>query len=413
MTVTDDGGFFTGLVYSLDMDDAPDVGELVPPDRTLLGPGPVDVHPRVLRAMATPLVGYLDDYYIDVMDDLQELLRYVFQTENEYTFAVSGTGSAAMETALSNLLEPGETALVPSNGYFGQRMGAVAERAGAEVVTVDAPWGEPLDPTDVEAAFEQHQPTVFGFVHGETSTGVQQHSVAELTEIAHAHDGYVVADTVPALGGVEFRTDAWDVDVVYTGAQKCLSAPPGVSPITFNDRAMEKVRNRETQVRSWYLDAADVWEYWGEERNYHHTGPISTSYAVREALRLIAEEGLEETWARHRRVGGALKAGVEALGPGLHVDDEYWLPTLNPVRVPDGVDDGRVIERMMDEHGIEIVGGLGALAGDIFRVGCMGHSARPAKIAGFIAAFGSVLESEGADVDTDAAAAAVSRGLAE
>jgi alanine-glyoxylate transaminase/serine-glyoxylate transaminase/serine-pyruvate transaminase len=361
--------------------------------------------------MATPLVGYLDDYYVDVMDDVQELLRYVFRTDNEHTLVVSGTGSAAMETAFTNLLEPGETALVPSNGYFGDRMGQVAARAGAEVVTVDAPWGEPLDPADVERAFDEYQPTVFGFVHGETSTGAQQTDVPELTGIAHDHDAYVVADTVPVLGGVEFRTDEWDVDVVYTGSQKCLSAPPGVAPITFNERAMEKVRSRDSEVRSWYLDLEDVWEYWGEERNYHHTGPTSNTYALREALRLIAEEGIEETWARHRRVGGALKAGVEAMGLPLAVEEDHWLPTLNPVPVPDGVDDGRVIDRLMDEHGIEIVGGLGPLGGEIFRVGCMGHSARPAKVAGLIDAFGAVLADEGADVDPEAGAAATAEAL--
>ena len=395
------------------MDDTPEIDELVPPDRTLLGPGPSDVHPRVLRAMATPLVGYLDDYYVEVMDDVQELLQYLFRTDNEYTLAVSGTGSAAMETALSNLLEPGETVLVPSNGYFGQRMGQVAERAGADVVTVDAPWGEPLDAAAVEQAFDEHQPTVFGFVHGETSTGVRQRNIDELVDVAHAHDAYVVADTVASLGGVEFHTDAWGVDVVYSGSQKCLSAPPGASPITFSDRAMEKVRSRETAVRSWYLDLTDVWEYWGDERNYHHTGPISTMYALREALRMVAEEGIENRWARHRHVAGALKRGVEAMGVPLSVSDDDWLPTLNAVSVPAGVDDGVVIQRLLDEHGIEIVGGLGALSGEIFRVGCMGHSARPANVTSFIAAFGSVLEDEGADVDAGAGAAAASAALSE
>ncbi len=395
------------------MTDTPEVGELTPPDRTLMGPGPSNVHARVRRAGSAPLVGYLDDYYVEVMDDLQELLRYVFRTDNEHTFVVSGTGSAAMETALANLLEPGETVLVPSNGYFGQRMGHVAERAGADVVTVDAPWGQPLDPDDVRDAFDRHQPTVFGFVHGETSTGVRQPDVPELTTIAHAHDAYVVADTVPVLGGLEFLTDEWDLDVVYTGSQKCLSAPPGVAPITFNDRAVEKVHARETPVRSWYLDLAGVWEYWGEERNYHHTGPVSTNYALREACRLVAEAGVENVWDRHRRVAGAIKAGVEAMGTPLHVADDHWMPTLNPVEVPAGVDDGRVIDRMMDEHGIEIVGGLGALAGDIFRVGCMGHSARPANALQVVSALGTILDDEGADVDPDAGVTAVRRALSE
>lgn len=393
------------------MNDAPEIDELVPPDRTLMGPGPSDVHPRVLRSMATPLVGYLDDYCVEVMNDVQEGLRYLFQTDNEHTFAVSGTGSAAMETAFGNLVEPGETVLVPDNGYFGARMGEIAERAGGEVVTVEAPWGEPLDPADVEAAFDEHSPTVFGFVHGETSTGVRQTNVSELTGIAHENDAYAIADTVASLGGVEFHTDEWDVDAVYSGSQKCLSAPPGASPITFNERAVEKVHAREEPVRSWYLDFEGVWEYWGEERNYHHTGPISTLYALREALRLVSEEGLEETWNRHERVAGALKEGVEAMGVGLNTADEHWLPTLNPVRVPGGVDDGEVIDRLIEDHGIEIVGGLGALDGEVFRVGCMGHSARPANVTQFMAAFGSVLADEGADVDLEAGAGAAASAL--
>lgn len=391
----------------------PDVGELVPPDRTLMGPGPSNVHPRVVRAMATPLVGYLDDYYIDVMDDVQALLRYLFRTENEYTFAVSGTGSAAMETAFANLVEPGETVVVPSNGYFGERMGAIAERAGGTVRWIDAPWGEPLDPQELESVLADHNPTVVGFVHGETSTGVQQPAVADLTRLAHDYGAYVIADTVASLGGVPFETDDWDVDVVYAGSQKCLSAPPGVAPITFNDRAMAKVRNRSEPVRSWYLDLTGVWEYWGDDRNYHHTGPISTMYALREALRLVAEEGLETGWRRHRHVAGAIKRGVEGMGLALNPPDEYWLPTLNAVRVPRGVDDDAIIDTLLTEHGIEVVGGLGALAGEIFRVGCMGHSARPENAVHFVAAFGTALDAAGADIDVDAGVAAATRALAE
>jgi alanine-glyoxylate transaminase/serine-glyoxylate transaminase/serine-pyruvate transaminase len=395
------------------MIDAPDTDELLPPDRTLLGPGPSDIHPRVLRSMATPVVGYLDDYYVSVMDDLQELMRYAFQTDNEYTFSVSGTGTAGMETALSNLVEPDETVLAPTNGYFGQRMGAVAERAGANVVGVDAAWGEPLSLSDVERAAETHDPAAVCIVHGETSTGVRQRHIDDLADIAHENDACLVVDTVASLVGNEFHTDRWDVDVVYTGSQKCLSAPPGVAPITFSDRAVEKVRNRGTPVRSWYLDLDGVWEYWGEERNYHHTGPISTNYALRESIRMVAEEGIENVWDRHERVAGAIKAGVEAMGVPLAVDEEFWLPSLNPVTVPEGVDDGRVIDRMMAEHGIEIVGGLGALDGDIFRVGCMGNSARPENATQFVSAFGSVLADEGADVDPDAAVAATRRALSQ
>jgi alanine-glyoxylate transaminase/serine-glyoxylate transaminase/serine-pyruvate transaminase len=395
------------------MYEPPATDELLPPDRTLLGPGPSDVHSRVLRAMATPLVGYLDDYYVDVMDDLQALIRYVFQTDNEYTFAVSGTGTAGMETAFSNLVDPGETVLVPSNGYFGERMGAVAERAGGEVVSVDAPWGEALDVADVERAVETHEPTVVGVVHGETSTGVRQPDIDAIADVVHENDGVLVVDTVASLGGTEFHTDEWGVDVVYTGSQKCLSAPPGVSPITFSERAVEKVHNRESQPRSWYLDLTGVWEYWGEERNYHHTGPASTNYALREAIRMVAEEGIEDVWARHERVAGAIKAGVEAMGAPLNVAEDYWLPTLNPVTVPDGVDDSAVIDRLMAEHGIEIVGGLGALDGDIFRVGCMGNSARPQKALKFVSAFGNVLNAEGAAVDPGAGVTAASQALHE
>jgi alanine-glyoxylate transaminase/serine-glyoxylate transaminase/serine-pyruvate transaminase len=395
------------------MYEPPVTDELLPPDRTLLGPGPSNIHPRVLRSMATPVVGYLDDYYVDVMDDLQELLRYLFQTDNEYTFSVSGTGTAGMETAFSNLVEPGETVLVPSNGYFGERMGAVAERAGGEIVSVDAPWGEPLDPADVERAVETHDPSVVGVVHGETSTGVRQHDIDTIADIVHDNDGYLVVDTVASLGGNPFHTDEWNVDVVYTGSQKCLSAPPGVSPITFSDRAIEKIQRRDSAPRSWYLDVTGVWEYWGEERNYHHTGPASTNYALREALRMLADEGIESVWNRHERVAGAIKAGVEAMGAPLNVAEDYWLPTLNPVTVPDGVDDERVIERLMQEHGIEIVGGLGALSGDIFRVGCMGNSARPENALQFVAAFGRVLDDEGAAVDPDAGLAATNRFLAD
>lgn len=232
------------------MIDAPAVDELTPPVRTLMGPGPSDVHPRVLRAMGTPLVGHLDPTFIDLMDEVQELLRYAFQTENRWTIPVSGTGSAAMEAAVANLVEPGDTVLVPSNGYFGYRMASMAERAGGSVVSVDAPWGQPLDPADVQDAFDAHQPEVFGFVHAETSTGVRQPNVSELTAIAHAHDAFVIADTVTSLGGVELRVDEWDIDVAYSGGQKCLSCPPGASPLTLSDRAMDRVLQRETAARS-------------------------------------------------------------------------------------------------------------------------------------------------------------------
>jgi alanine-glyoxylate transaminase/serine-glyoxylate transaminase/serine-pyruvate transaminase len=377
----------------------PAVGELSPPDRTLMGPGPSDVHPRVLRAMSTPLVGHLDPSFIEIMDDVQDLLRYVFRTDNEWTIPVSGTGSASMEAAVTNLTEPGETVLVPGNGYFGERMASMVRRAGGDPVAVDAPWGEPLDPDDVAAACAEHDPDLFGFVHAETSTGVRQPDVPELTAIAHDHDALVIADTVTSLGGVEFRADEWNVDAAYSAPQKCLSCPPGVSPLTLSERAMAKVLDRDAPVRSWYLDLRELQEYWGDERAYHHTAPITNVYALREALRLVAEEGIESRWARHERVAGALKAGVEAMGLGLNPEPEYWLPSLNAVLLPDGVDDAAVIDWLLDEHGVEVASGLGDLSGEILRIGCMGHSARPENILTVVAALGDALERPGADVD--------------
>ncbi|OYR89257.1 alanine--glyoxylate aminotransferase, partial [Halorubrum distributum] len=353
-------------------DRAPEVGELTPPDRTLMGPGPRDVHPRVLKGMSTPLVGHLDPSFVEIMDEVQELLRYTFRTDNQWTIPVSGTGSASMEAAIGNLVEPGDTMLVPTNGYFGGRMKSMAERAGGHVVEVDAPWGEPLDPVDVERAFDEHQPDVFGFVHAETSTGVLQPSVPELTDIAHDHDALVIADCVTSLGGVEMRVDEWGVDVAYSGPQKCLSCPPGASPLTLNDRAMDKVLDREEQPRSWYLDLSLLEGYWGDDRSYHHTAPITNVYALREALRLVAEEGIESRWDRHREVAGDLKAGLQELGLEMNAPDEYWLPSLNAVRVPDGVDDGAVIDHLLEEYDLEIASGLGDLEGDIWRIGCMG-----------------------------------------
>ena len=379
------------------MTDQQTAGELTPPDRTLMGPGPSDVHPRVLRAMSTPLVGHLDPSFIDIMNEVQELMRYTFRTDNQWTIPVSGTGSASMEAAIANVVEPGDTMLVPTNGYFGGRMESMARRAGGEVVHVDAPWGEPLDPADVQEAFDEHQPDVFGFIHAETSTGVLQPSVPELTSIAHDHDAYVIADCVTSLGGVELRVDEWDIDVAYSGPQKCLSCPPGASPLTLNDRTMDKVLSRETEPRSWYLDLSLLEGYWGDDRSYHHTAPITNVYAIREALRLVEEEGIEERWDRHRRVAGTLKSGLEALGLEMNAPDEYWLPSLNAVRVPDGIDDGEVISYLLDRYDLEIASGLGDLEGDIWRIGCMGYSANDRNVQYVLATLEDALERQGYD----------------
>ena len=386
----------------------PDVGELTPPDRTLMGPGPSEVHPRVRRAMSTPMIGHLDPAFVDLMDEVQELLRYTFRTDNEFTIPVSGTGSAAI--ALSIAAEPVPlTGIVPDNGYFGERMASMVRRAGGSVETVEAAWGAPLDLDDVATACESHDPDVVGFVHAETSTGVRQPDVPALTEIAHDHGALVIADTVTSLGGVELRVDEWGIDAAYSATQKCLSAPPGASPLTLSERAVEKVTNRDAPVRSWYLDLSLLADYWGEERAYHHTAPITNVYALREALRLVAEEGIEARWERHERVAGALREGVEAMGLGLA--SESWLPSLNTVALPDGVNDTAVIDHLLDEHGIEVAGGLGDLAGDVLRVGCMGHSARPANVFTLLSALGDALAAQNADIDPDAALAAARREL--
>lgn len=390
---------------------APVTPALEPPDRLLLGPGPSQVHPRVLRAMSTPLVGHLDPAFIEIMSEVQELLRYAFRTDNRWTIPVSGTGSAAMEAAFANLVEPGSTVLVPTNGYFGARMESMARRAGGEVVHVNAPWGRPLDPDDVRAALATHNPDVFGFVHAETSTGVLQPDVELLTRLAHEYDAVVIVDAVTSLGGVELRVDDWGIDVAYSGAQKCLSCPPGASPLTLTDEMFERIRERDAPARSWYLDLGLLEGYWGDERSYHHTAPITNIYALREALRLVAEEGIEERWARHLRIAGALKAGVRAMGLEMLPDDAWWLPSLNAVRVPDGVDAGRVIGILLEEHGIEIAGGLGDLAGRIFRIGCMGHACREGNVFRLLAALASALAREGAAVDSAAGLAAAAAGL--
>ena len=384
----------------------PSVGELRPPDRLLMGPGPSETHPRVLRAFGTPPVGHLDPAFIEVMDETQSLLRDALGTDNEWTIPVSGTGSAAMEAAVGNLVEPGDTAVVPGNGYFGDRMAEMVRRAGGTVGRLTEPWGEPLDPDDLRDACAEHDPDVVGVVHAETSTGVLQPEMSAITEAAHDHGALVVADVVTSLGGVEFRMDEWGVDAAYSAAQKCLSCPPGASPLSVNADAMEKIRGRDEPVRSWYLDLSLLDEYWGEERAYHHTAPINNVYALREALRLVAEEGLEARWERHRRVSAALQEGLWALDLEPVVDEEARLPSLITARLPAGLAPGEVVETMRDEHDVEIATGLGAFAEEAIRVGCMGHGARRGPVLETLGALGETLAAAGADVDPGAGVAA-------
>ena len=393
--------------------DPPQIAPLEPPSRLLMGPGPSDVHPRVLKAMSTPLIGHLDPAFVAMMTEVQDLLRYTFRTGNRWTIPVSGTGSAAMEAAFANLVEPGDRVAVPSNGYFGDRMAAMVERAGGNVVRVEAPWGEPLSPDAVESVLAEHAPAILAFVHAETSTGALQPDVEQLTRIAREHGALVIADTVTSLGGVELRVDEWGIDVAYSGGQKCLSCPPGASPLTLNDRAMEKVGARSAPVRSWYLDLSLLQNYWGDERSYHHTAPITNIYALREALRLVAEEGLENRWARHRRIAGGLKAGVVAMGLRMLPEDAWWLPSLNAVRVPDGIDAKLVTSTLLSRHGIEISGGFGPLAGRIFRIGCMGHSCSSRNVLTLLPALAEALREQGFEVDVKEGLAAAVEAMDE
>jgi alanine-glyoxylate transaminase/serine-glyoxylate transaminase/serine-pyruvate transaminase len=348
--------------------------ELNPTARFLMGPGPSEVHPRVLKAMATPLVGHLDPQFIEIMNGVKTMLRQLFRTENELTFAVSGTGSAGMETCFVNLLEPGDEALICVNGVFGNRMCDNAARCGAKMTRVDAPWGQPIDPVMVKQALKTCKPKVVAIVHAETSTGVRQ-PLEELGEAVRGAGALFLVDTVTSLGGVDVRMDDWGIDAIYSGTQKCLSAPPGLAPVSFSPRAVEVMDKRTTKVQSWYLDLSLLRTYWGgAKRVYHHTAPVSMAYALYEALRLILEEGLEARFERHKRNHALLRDGLEQLGFEFVVAPEYRLPMLNAVRIPEGLDDAAVRARLLDEYNIEIGGGLGDFAGKVWRIGLMGCS---------------------------------------
>lgn len=359
--------------------------------RILLGPGPSMVPPRVLRALAQPPVGHLDPQFLEVMADVQALLRYVFQTENQLTIPVSGTGSAAMEAALCNFIEPGDHVLMAVNGYFGERLVDMAGRYGAQVDRIDRPWGEVFAPEEVESALKQKRYKLMAIVHAETSTGALQPQVAEIAAAAHRHGALLVLDTVTSLGGVPVEIDAWDVDVAYSGTQKALSCPPGLSPLTVGPRAREVLAGRKTKVANWYLDMSLLTKYWGSERTYHHTAPINMNYALREALRIVNEEGLEARFARHRTFAELLWQGLEDLGLPPRVPVEYRLPTLTTPQLPAGVEDAAVRKQLLDAYNIEIAGGFGPLAGKIWRIGLMGYSSRRENITLLLAALKELL----------------------
>ncbi|MCT8138944.1 alanine--glyoxylate aminotransferase family protein [Anaerobacillus sp. CMMVII] len=371
------------------------INELNPSKRLLMGPGPSDVHPRVLRAMTTPLLGHLDPEFLKLMNETKDLLKLVFQTENKLTIPMSGTGSAGMETVFVNLIEPGDKVIIGVNGLFGQRMVDVAERTGATVIQVNAPWGEIIQPTDIEAALIENPGTkLVAVVHAETSTGVMQ-PLKPLSKVIHAHNALFVCDMVTSIGGIPTEIDDNEIDAAYSGTQKCLSAPPGLAPVTFNARALKVMANRKTKVQSWYLDLSMIQNYWNDERFYHHTAPITMVYALREALRIIHEEGLENVFSRHKIYGTALQSGLEGLGLELLVKKEHRLYQLTSVLIPEGINDFEVRTQLLTKYGIEIGGGLGELKGKVWRIGLMGYNATQTNVTQFLAAIEDVLREQG------------------
>ncbi|MEW7988731.1 MAG: alanine--glyoxylate aminotransferase family protein [Candidatus Thiodiazotropha sp.] len=384
-----------------------------PPIRTLMGPGPSDVHPRILEALSRPTIGHLDPVFIEMMEQIKGLLQYAFQTENPLTMPVSAPGSAGMETCFVNLVEPGDKVIVCQNGVFGGRMKENVERCGGTPIMVEDEWGKAVDLAKVGAALEQHgDARILAFVHAETSTGARA-DTKELVELAHRHDCLTIVDSVTSLGGCELKVDEWDIDAIYSGTQKCLSCTPGISPVSFNERALQKVRKRSSKVQSWFLDLNLVMGYWGsgQKRAYHHTAPVNSLYGLHESLVMLQDEGLEKAWARHRKMHDALKAGLEAMGINFIVDEAHRLPMLNAVSIPEGVDDASVRSRLLSEYNLEIGAGLGALAGKVWRIGLMGYSAKPENVLLCVGALEAVLTEMNAPINTDVALGKVQHEL--
>lgn len=359
-------------------------------ERILLGPGPSMVHPRVLQAMTNSVVGHLDPYFIQVMDKTQTLLRYVFQTENQLTLPVSGTGSAAMETAVANFVQPGTRVLVLVNGYFGLRIAEMVRRYGGDLRLLERPWGEVFSPEEVWQELDSRPAEFVAVVHGETSTGVKQ-PLDEIVAAVHDQSGLVIVDTVASLGGVPLSVDDLGVDICYSGSQKCLSVPPGLGPITIGPKAVERLLTRDTAVSNWYLDLTMLQKYWGPERVYHHTAPISAIFGLYEGLRIVHEQSLEARWAQHLATARLLWEGLESLGLELFVPEEHRLASLTTVKVPTGVDEASVRMRLMREYNIEIAGGLGDLKGKIWRIGLMGHSSKKENVLLLLHALSKIL----------------------
>jgi alanine-glyoxylate transaminase/serine-glyoxylate transaminase/serine-pyruvate transaminase len=364
-----------------------------PPVRTLMGPGPSDVNPRILEALARPTIGHLDPAFVAMMEELKELLRYAFRTDNRLTMPVSAPGSAGMETCFVNLVQPGDKAVVCQNGVFGTRMRENVERCGGNAVVVEDTWGTAVDPEKVEAALKANPDAeILAFVHAETSTGALS-DAETLAEIAHRHGCLTLIDTVTSLGGSPLKVDEWGLDAVYAGSQKCLSCVPGLSPVTFSQRALDRVASRRQRVQSWFMDLNLVLGYWGGEgkRTYHHTAPVNTLYALHEALLILQEEGIENSWARHRKNHEALRAGIEAMGLEFVVPEDQRLPQLNAVAVPKGVDEGAVRVKLLTEYNLEIGAGLGTMAGRIWRIGLMGYASNRTNVLCCLGALDAVL----------------------
>jgi len=379
-----------------------------PPIRTLMGPGPSDVSPRVLAAMARPTIGHLDPLFVQMMDEVKQMLKYAFQTENELTMPVSAPGSAGMEACFVNLVEPGDKVIVCQNGVFGGRMKENVERFGGTAIMVQDDWGKPVDLAKVKAALEQNDDVkAVAFVHAETSTGVRSDAEA-ICALARDYGCLTIVDAVTSLGGIELKVDDWGIDAIYSGTQKCLSAPPGISPVSFSERAIETIQSRQSEVPSWFLDKKLVMGYWGggAKRAYHHTAPVNTLYALHEALVMLQDEGLENAWARHAKHHEALKAGLEAMGLGLLVDASCRLPQLNSVLIPEGVDDAAVRSQLLNDYSLEIGAGLGALAGKTWRIGLMGAACNQRNVMLCLTALENVLNAQGADINTGVAGAA-------
>ena len=385
--------------------------DLNPPTRILMGPGPSNVHPRVLRAMGTPLVGHLDPAFLEIMDETKELLQQLLQTENDLTFPMSATGSAGMEACLCNLLEPGDEALVCINGVFGERMADIVERLGGRLVPVRAEWGSIVEPEQVATALQSSRPKLIAVVHAETSTGVLQ-PLSQLAQMAQDRNALLLVDTVTSLGGFPVQADAWGIDAVYSATQKCLSCPPGLAPISLSDKAVSVLNARTKKVQSWYLDLTMVRRYWGQDRFYHHTAPISMIYALREALRLIHEEGLDARFERHRRNHETLVAGLEAMGLSMLVEEGHRLWMLNAVCVPEGIDELQVRQTLLQDYNIEIGAGLGDLKGRIWRIGLMGESSTKNNVLLVLTALEDALRRQSHEMESGAGVEAAMKSYA-